>query len=153
MPSTYNFYNGGLGNMRPQRITTPRGFKGFILRNVIDTTQQNLGADADIIQAILVPAEVTVMGVTFKVTTVDAGASALSLGITGVDTTKWGSGIATTTAGSITPTGGPPFNPHYFAAADTIDILSNGGAVITTLVAEIIAVCVDSNTTIDAGGN
>jgi hypothetical protein len=117
----------------------------------MDTTEQDFAVAADIAQMLLVPAGVTVMGVTFNILTADAGASVLSLGVTTTDATRWGSAMATTATGSITPTGGPPFKPMYFASADTIDVLSDGAAVITTLVAEVIAVCVDSNLTIDAG--
>ena len=149
--STYNWTNGSIEGTKKQHATTPRGFKPFVLRNVVDTSLQNISAAAHVIQALAVPAGVTVLSCHVNILTVDAAASVFSLGITGTDTSKWGSGIATATEGVVEPTGGPIFNPFYFSAADTIDLLSDGAAIEDTSKIEVIAVCVKSNSTIDAG--
>jgi len=153
MVQTLNFTDGSLEGMKKQHATTPRGFKTFTLRNVLDFTGTgaDLDAAADVVQALNVPAGTTVLSVHLNVLTVDANGAVLSVGITGTDATKWGSAIPTTPVGVNEQTGGPQFNPFYFDAADTIDVLSDGGGVVDDAIIEIIAVCVKSSDSVDAG--
>jgi hypothetical protein len=153
MATTRNFTDGSLPGHKKQHATTPRGFSLFTLRNIVDTTQSTCDFDAaaDIAQALLIPAGTTVLAVSVNVLTVDANGAVLSCGVTGVDATKWGSAIPVTPVGEKEVTGGPVFNPLYFAAADTIDLLSDGGGVISDGVFEVKAICVKSSDTIDAG--
>jgi hypothetical protein len=155
--TVYDFSNGSLPGVNPgdkkHHSTTPRGFTPFVLRNVFDTAKQNIANDGSSAGVLSIPAGVTVLACWLRVITVDAGGGTLSLGVTTTDATKWGSGIVLATAGAIEPTGGPVFNPLYFGSADKIDILEDAAAAITTLKAEVIALCVQSNDTIDSGGN
>jgi len=150
MATTYNFTNGSIAGHKKQHATTPRGFEPFMLRNVVDTQYQNIANDSSIGQVLNIPAGVIVMGCWINIITVDAGGGTVSLGVTGVDATKWGSGIALTPVGAKEVTGGPSFNPLYFSSADTIDILEDAAAAITTAKFEVIAWCVKSSSTIDA---
>ena len=147
------FTDGSIDGMKKQHATTPRGFSPFTLRNRLDftLTGADLDAAADTVDALVVPAGVTVLSVQLNVLTVDANGATFSMGITGTDTSKWGSGIAVSAAGMQEVTGGPVYNPFYVTAADYITLLSDGGGVVDDLICEIIAVCIKSNTTIDAG--
>ena len=157
MATIYNFTNGSIAGVNPgdksQHTTTPRGFSPFILRNVFDTQYQNIANDGSSAGVLYIPAGITVLSCFLRIITVDAGGGTLSLGVTVTDATKWGSAIPLSTEGVPEVTGGPVYNPLYFSAADYIDILEDAAAAITTLKAEVIAVCIDSNTTIDAGAN
>jgi hypothetical protein len=154
--TTYNFSNGSLAGVNPgdkaHHNTTPRGFAPFILRNVFDTAGQNIANDASIAQVLNIPAGVTVLACWLNTLTVDPTGGTVSLGVTGVDATRWGSAIALTPVGFLAGTGGPPFLPLYFGSDDTIDILEDGAQIIDTWKAEIIAVCVQTNDSVDAGG-
>ena len=153
MATTRNFTDGSLPDHKKQHATTPRGFNLFTLRNIVDTTKSTCDFDAaaDIAQALAIPAGVTVLAVSVRVITADGNGAVLSCGVTGVDADKWGSAIPVTPAGEQEVTGGPVWNPLYFATADTIDLLSDGGGVIDDGVFEVKAICVKGGDTIDAG--
>jgi hypothetical protein len=152
--SVYNFTNASIAGVSPsdkkQHRTTPRGFEPFILRNVFDTAFQNIANDGSSAGVLYIPKGITVLACFLRIITVDAGGGTLSLGVTTTDATKWGNAIPLSALGVPEVTGGPVFNPLYFGTADYIDILEDAAAAITTLKAEVIAVCVDSNSTIDA---
>lgn len=153
----YDFTNGSIAGVNPgdktMHVTTPRGFSPFVLRNVFDTAYQNIGNDGSSAGVLTIPAGITVLACFLRIITVDAGGGTLSLGVTTTDATKWGSGIPLSASGVPEVTGGPVYNPLYFGTADKIDILEDAAAAITTLKAEVIAICIDSNSTIDAGAN
>ena len=150
MATIYDFTNGSIAGMdKKQHATTPRGFKPFILRNVFDTQYQNIANDGSSAGVLSIPAGVTVLSCHLRVITVDAGGGTLSLGVTTTDATKWGATLALTATGVIEHA--DAFLPLYFGSADKIDILEDAAAAITTLKAEVVAVCVKSSDTIDAG--
>jgi hypothetical protein len=156
--TVYDFTNGSILGVNPgnktMHDTTPRGFTPFILRNVFDTQYQNIANDGSSAGVLSIPADVTVLACFLRIITVDSGGGTLSLGVTTTDADKWGSDIPLTAEGVPEVGGaGPVYNPLYFATADKIDILEDAAAAITTLKAEVIAVCVQSNDTIDSGGN
>lgn len=153
MAQSLNFTDGSIEGMKKQHATTPRGFKVFTLRNRLDftLTGADLDAAADVVAALNVAAGTIVLSVQLNVLTVDANGATFSVGVTGVDTSKWGSALAVTPVGVQEVTGGPVYNPLYFATADTIDLLSDGGGVVDDAIIEIIATCVKSSNTIDAG--
>ena len=144
--STYNFTDGSISGVQKPHNTTPRGFEPFILRNILDTSKQNLAAD-DIAQVINVPAGTIVLYCEVRMITVDGGGT-YDVGITGVNVDQWVDGADATAATQLaTPI---MTAPYYFASADTIDVVALG-ATMDTLKLEIIAVCLDSSSTIDSG--
>jgi len=121
---------------------------------VFDTAFQNIANDGSSAGVLSVPAGVTVLACWLRVITVDGGGGTLSLGVTTTDADKWGSDLVLSSEGVLEPPGaGPIYNPLHFATADYIDILEDAAAAITTLKAEVIALCIDSSDTIDAGAN
>ena len=152
--TVYDFTNGSLPGVNPgdktMHDTTPRGFSPFVLRNVFDTQYQNIANDGSSAGVLSIPKGVTVLSCFLRIITVDAGGGTLSLGVTTTDAEKWGSDIPLSAEGVPEVTGGPVYNPLYFGTADKIDILEDAAAAITTLKAEVIAICVDSSSTIDA---
>jgi hypothetical protein len=151
MATTYDYTNGSILGQKKQHATTPRGFEPFMLRNIVRCPKQNLTNNSDIGKVLAIPAGVTVMACWINVITLDSGGGTVSLGVTAVDAAKWGSAIGMTPVGNVADiTGGPDFNPMYFSSADTIDVLQ-ATAAITTGVFEVIAWCVKSSDTVDAG--
>ena len=120
------------------------------MRNVFDTAAQNIANDGSSAGVLSIPAGVTVLACFLRIITVDSGGGTVSLGVTTTDAEKWGSDIPLTATGVPEVTGGPVYNPLYFGSADKIDIIEDAAAAITTLKAEVIAICVDPSSTIDA---
>jgi len=147
--TTYNFTNSSISTMKKPHDTTPRGFECFILRNIIDTTKQNIANDASVIQALNVPADVTVLACFLNVLTPDATGGTFELGVTTDAAAHWGTDWAMT-AGIDEPATTPVYNPWYFAAANTIDLTEDGAQIIDEAIFEIIALCVKSSATVDA---
>lgn len=150
MASVYNFTDGSISGAPKPHDTTPRGFQPFILRNIVDTALQNIANDGSSAGVISVPAGVTVMACWIRIITVDAGGGTLSLGVTTTDATKWGSSLSLATGGVVEHA--DAFLPLYFSSADKIDVLEDAAAAITTAKFEVIALCINSDPTIDAEG-
>lgn len=151
--STYDFTNGSVqGQIRPinppiePREITP-------ISNVVDFSQQSLDAgEGDIAQVLPIPAKTIVLFVTV-LPKADADGSLAASNATvdvgyGGSTAKWGSGIVLDTAEfNVAATGGvaPTLAPHYFASADTIDLVAttdDGDVDISAGMAEVTAYCV-----------
>jgi len=149
--ATYNFTDGSINRVAKPHNTTPSGYQPYILRNVINSTLQNLES-GDIAECINVPAMTMVLGAWIVPTTAEStGSTDLDLGVTGVDATRWGEALAIDTINTLPETTLTFDAPLYFASADTIDILVTT-TTIDTGIFEICAWCVASSDTIDAEG-
>ena len=148
--STYNFTDGSISGVKKPHNTTPRGFETFMLRNIIDFTKQNCGS-TDVVKALSIPAGVIVLGVVVNALTAEGATCTVDIGITGTDADRWGNDISINATGVVNYQEAFVY-PTYFSSADTIDLLVNSASTDAAKL-ELIAVCVDSNSTIDAGAN
>jgi hypothetical protein len=148
--SVYNFTDSSIAGMKKQLQTTPRGFECFILRNILDTTLQNIANDSSVIQALNVEAGTTVLACWLNVLTPDATGGTFELGVTTDAAAHWGTDWAMT-EGIDEPGTTPVYNPWYFSADNTIDLTEDGAQIIDEAIIEIVALCVKSSSTVDAG--
>lgn len=145
--TVYNFTDASITGQDVPHASMPNGMGAFIRRNVVDVANQNIANDGSSAQVLNVYAGETVMACWVRVITVDAGGGTLSLGVTTTDATKWGAALAISALGIVEHA--DAFLPLYFSADDTIDLLEDGAAAITTAKLEVVALIVPASDTLD----
>lgn len=123
MATTYDFTDESVqGPIRP--ILRPIEYGEIsIIKNIVDFNQQALDAgEADIAQALNIPAKTTVFFVTVLALTdsdgdLPATNTTVDVGFGG-NADQWGDGISIASAAHGTAL----FAPYYFSSADTIDL-------------------------------
>ena len=118
--TAYNFTDGSIAGQPVMTQQTLIEDKLVIIRNILDFDNQTV-ASASTAQALILPADCTVLSAWIRV--IDAGATntTCDLGITGVDVETWGAALALdSAAGTIL---GALFDTYHTATADTLDLL------------------------------
>ncbi len=144
--ATYSVLDGSIAGHPKPHATAPATSGMYVRRAIFDASLQNIANDGSGVQLITVPEKTLVLAVFFRVITADAGGGTLKLG-SGLDDDQWGATLALTAAAN---NAGSEYAAEYFASADTIDIIEDGAASITTLKCEVVALMVPCSDTVDA---
>ena len=136
---------GSVGTGKPWGIND----RLYVKKSTVDTSKTGItNTNADVYEAIYIPAGTVVMTAWFKVITAESTnvTATFQLGITGTDTDEY---VAVTTCATAGEVMGPDgdiigLGGTLFESADTLDLLV-ATAAFTDCVVEVYALCLDLN--------
>jgi len=148
---TYNFTDGTQVGHPAPHDTQNKGFGIYTRRNVIDFAVGQTLTDStnDVAQVIKADAGSICLGVLVRIITAETASGEIDIGV-GTAGVEWGSAMNIAGSNMLVPIF---VAPYYFATADTIDIsqdTTSGSVDIDGAKLEVIALFIDSSSTIDA---
>ena len=101
MATTYNFTDDSITGQSVMTRTTIKENEPTILRHILDFSLQDLEAgEDDVAQALIIPADCTVLDAWLRIITAETADSTIDLGY-GSDSSYWGKSLNTDSTGSV----------------------------------------------------
>lgn len=101
MATTYNFTNDSITGVPVMTQTTLRENETTVLRHILDFSLQNIEAGtSDVAQALIIPAQTTVLNAFLRVITAETADSTVNLGY-GSDSSYWGKSLNVDATGLV----------------------------------------------------